>query len=128
MCSHIAIQPSEQSRAGVEYQVASGLDIPNLGERHCDIFADGNARSMLMHFQVADVHKPLLSLSKAADMGFITHLDARGGYIEDSQTGERMNVHRRGNLYILQMWVKQAPMQTNQQAVANANSGFSRPQ
>ena len=127
MCSHIAIVPSEQSVVEVEYQVASGLDIPNLGERHCEIFAEGNSSSMLMHFQVADVHKPLLSLSKAADMGFTSHLDAYGGYIEDSQTGERMQIHRRGNLYILQMWIKQAPSPiAAQPAAPNNNSGFSR--
>ena len=118
MCSHIEVVPSEQSKAGVEYQVASGLDIPNLGERRCEIFAEGNSKSMLMHFQVADVHKPLLSLSRAADMGFTSHLGPEGGYIEDTQTGERMAVQRRGNLYILQMWVRSAPEANNNQGFA----------
>ena len=59
-----------------------------------------------MHFQVADVHKPLLSLSKAADMGFTSHLEKDGGYIEDTQSGERIQIQRRGNLYMLQLWVR----------------------
>ena len=106
MCSHIAIVPSAQSRAGVEYEVASGLCIPNLGERHCEVFTEQGASALLMHFQVADVHKPLLSLSNAADMGFTSHLQADGRYPEDSQTGEKIPIQRRGNLYMLQIWVR----------------------
>ena len=106
MCSHISILPSAQSRAGVEYEVASGLCIPNLGERHCEVYTEHGASALLMHFQVADVHKPLLSLSKAADMGFTSHLQSDGGYIEDSQTGEKIPIQRRGNLYMLQLWVR----------------------
>ena len=108
MCSHIAIRPSAQSAAGVEYEVASGLCIPNLGERHCEVYTDGGAAAMLMHFQVADVHKPLLSLSKAADMGFSSHLTSDGGYLEDSSTGERIQIQRRGNLYMIALWVRGA--------------------
>ena len=100
MCSRINIVPSRQSGAGVEYEVASGVAIPNLGERRCDIFAEGGLSSMLMHFQVADVHQPLLSLSRCADMGFNSFLNSEGGYIQCSQTGEQIAIHRRGNLYI----------------------------
>ena len=106
MCSHIAIVPSLQSKAGVEYEVASGLCIPNLGERHCEVFTEAGASALLMHFQVADVHKPLLSLSKCADMGFTSHLSAEGGYIEDTQSGEKIQIQRRGNLYMIQLWVR----------------------
>ena len=77
---------------------------------------------MLMHFQVADIHRPLLSLSRAADQGFTSHLDARGGYLEDSLTGERIPIQRRGNLYIMSIWIRGNP-----ESRPPDNSGFARP-
>ena len=35
MCPKIPIQASLQSRSGMEYEVADGNTIPNLGERRC---------------------------------------------------------------------------------------------
>ena len=35
MSNHIPIMPSEQSIGGVEYEVANGESVPNLGERRC---------------------------------------------------------------------------------------------
>ena len=70
LCSNIQFRESAASKAGVEYEVASGNLVSNLGERHCEIFHDGAGSSMMMQFQVADIHRPLLSRSRAADQGF----------------------------------------------------------
>jgi hypothetical protein len=94
LCSNITLRESAQSKAGVEYEVASGKAVPNLGERHCEIFCEGAESSMMMHFQVADIHKPLLSLSRAADQGFRSYLDWYGGYLEDTKTGETIPIQR----------------------------------
>ena len=50
----------------------------------------------MMHFQVADIHRPLLSLSQAADQGFWSHLDYSGGWLEDTRSGEIIPIQRRG--------------------------------
>jgi hypothetical protein len=94
--------------------------VPNLGERHCEIFCEGAGSSMMMHFQVADIHRPLLSLSRAADQGFKSHLDWYGGYLEDTKTGETIPIQRRGNLYIMQIWVRASS------EPPDPNSGFAR--
>ena len=57
-------------------------------------------------FQVADVHKPLLSVSRCADMGFKCILEKESGYLEHQQTGECIPLHRRDNLYHMRVWVK----------------------
>ena len=88
---------------------ASGKNIPNLGERRCEVFAEGYDNSLLMNFQVADVHRPLLSLSKATGQGFRSCLDYYGGYLEDTTTGECIPIQRRGNLYVMQIWVRAGP-------------------
>ena len=122
MCSGIRLRESKGSKAGTEYEVASGKSVPNLGERHCEIYCEGAASTMLMHFQVADIHRPLLSLSRAADQGFTSHLDMNGGYLEDSLTGEQIPIQRRGNLYIMSIWIR-----GNSENRPPDNSGFARP-
>ena len=103
----IKVRPSPQSIAKVEYEVASGQTIPNLGERHMEVVAEGGAgTALLLHFQVADVHRPLLSFSKAADMGFRSYLDSFCGWLEDEQTGEWLPITRKGDLYVMQLWVR----------------------
>ena len=111
LCPNISLRQSEGSKAGVEYEVASGKAVPNLGEKHCEIFCEGAGSSMMMHFQVADIHRPLLSLSRAADQGFRSHLDWYGGYLEDVRTGDTIpiQIQGRGNLYIMQIWFRGSP-------------------
>ena len=59
-----------------------------------------------MHFQVADVHRPLLSLSKAADMGFRSYFDGEGGWLEDMESGDVLPIHWKGDLHVMQLWVR----------------------
>ena len=47
--------------------------------------------------QVANVHKPLLSISGRADMGVDCRLDDKGGHFTDKETGERIPLDRREN-------------------------------
>ena len=65
MCEGISIQPSPQSLRGAEYEVANGETIPNVGERRCEVMTAGIRIPKLMHFQICDVNKALLSASTA---------------------------------------------------------------
>ena len=56
-------------------------------------------------FQCADIHKPLLSVSRCADLGYKCVLDKEGGELMDKVTGEVIPLHRRGNLYVMRAWV-----------------------
>ena len=59
-------------------------------------------------FHVADVHKTLMSITRAADAGYECHLDAKGGWLLDTFTGDNIPIAREGNLYTmraLQKWV-----------------------
>ena len=114
ICANIKLRESGASKAGVEYEVASGKAVPNLGERHCGIFCEGAGAPMMMHFQVADIHRPLLSLSRAADRGFRSRLVVRW-------TRETIPIQRRGYLYIMQKWVRGSVDQP-----PDPNSGFVR--
>ena len=108
LCQAISIFQSSTSH-GAEYEVANGATIPNLGERRCLMMTVGSTAAKRIVFQVADVHKPLLSISRCADMGFRCHLGKEGGYMEDTVTGETIPLLRRENLYVMKAWVKQEP-------------------
>ena len=74
-----------------------------------------------INFQVADVHKCLLSVTKCADMGYTCVLKKEGGYMEDEETGEKIPIERRGNLYVLRMMVRGASTDDEN------GQGFTRP-
>ena len=109
MCPSIPIVPSFQSQHGMEYEVASGEAIPNLGEKRCEMWTEGAAQPKSICMQVADVHKALLSLSRCADMGFESRFGAAFGCLIDTETGEIIPLQRRGNLYVLRAWIRSAP-------------------
>ena len=92
-----------------EYEVANGATIPNLGERRCLLMTLGSPTTKKIVFQVADVHKPLLSISRCADMGFNTYLGRDGGFMEDMVTGERIPLVRQDNLYTMKVWLRRDP-------------------
>ena len=109
MCPGIPVVPSMQSVQGMEYEVASGESIPNLGERQCEMWTEGATAAKAITMQVADVHNALLSLSRCADMGFESRFGAPFGCLIDKTTGEIIPLQRRGNLYILKAWIRAAP-------------------
>jgi len=62
-------------------------------------------------FRVADVHMALLSITRVADAGYECHQHARGGFLLDVHTGEKIPIARKGNLYVMRAWVKEDPEQ-----------------
>ena len=109
ICEGIDVMENELSRNGAEYEVANGATIPNLGERRCEVMTVGSLQAKRITFQVADVHKPLLSISGCADMGFDCFLGQYGGQLRDRVTGELIPLERHGSLYTVRMWVRQDP-------------------
>ena len=107
LLNHISIVSSPQSSAGVEYEVANGASIPNVGERRLDaVTINASDDLKIIHMQVANVHKCLLSVSKCADMGYTCVLNKDGGYLIDEATNEKIPIERRGNLYEIRMMVR----------------------
>jgi len=85
-CKEIKIHESAQSKAGMEYEVANGETIPNLGERRCLMMTENSTTPKRIAFQVADVHKALLSVTRAADMGYQCVLGKTGGWLQDESS------------------------------------------
>ena len=104
-----SLQESDQQRSGLEYEVAKGASIRNEGERRCQMMTRNARGPKNITVQVADVHKALLSSTRAAYAGYECHLNARGGFLLDVYTGEKIPIARKGNLYVMRAWVKVAP-------------------
>ena len=67
-------------RRGVTYEVANGVEIPNLGERKFVGFTEeGGQRGITA--QVCAVNKTLMSVSKVAAQGNRVVFDDEGSYI-----------------------------------------------
>ena len=69
-CEKMKVYSSMQSERGLQYEVANAQTLPCLGERRLEVWTEGAESAKSMAIQVADVHKPLLSPSRCADMGF----------------------------------------------------------
>ena len=72
----------------MEYEVADGSTIPNLGGRSCVKWTEGASEERHINLQVADVHKPSLSLSRCADMRFESRSGRVAGAPIDEATQE----------------------------------------
>ena len=114
MAPNISVLESEGSRRGQCYLSASGERIPNLGQQRIRVVTEeGNKHEAV--FQVAEVTRPLSSVSQICDRGHVVIFDANGGSIVHKTTGRKTRFDRRGGTYELNFWVHE-----------NMSEGFSR--
>ena len=70
--SHVAkhLPLLHSSKVGVEYEVANGGVIVNLGERRATVKTKmGSDASLIMSFELVEVHEPLLAVSRLVEAG-----------------------------------------------------------
>ena len=79
MSPHILLLQNELSKSGMEYEVANGQSLPNMGEKRCVMMTENSSLGKHIIFQCADVHKALLSVSRCADLGYECVLGKEGG-------------------------------------------------
>ena len=109
MLTNIATTEGSAFKRGVQYEVASGELIDNLGEKTFVGYSEGgDARGLTA--QVCDVNKALLSVKRMVAAGNRVVFEPAGGYIEDLQTGETIQLKEQGGMYMLKLWV-QRPFQ-----------------
>ena len=93
------------SNRGVEYEVANGARIPNLGEKKfVGVSNEGISRKLTA--QLCEVNKGLLSVSKITNGGSRVVFDSDGSYIEDKNTREKMYLKEKNGMHMLTLWTK----------------------
>ena len=98
--------PGIKFTQGVKYTCANGKKLPNLGEKKMIMSVDDTGMEHRITMQVADVSRPLMSVSRAVDSGNKVVFDDKWSYIENKRTGLRTTIQRRGGLYVLESWVR----------------------
>ena len=100
MLPNIPIKQGGASRRGLQYEVANGVRIPNLGEKKFQGYSEeGTVRSITT--QVCEVNKGLLSVRKVVEAGNRVVFDCTGSYIEDKKTYECMYMRDEAGMYML---------------------------
>ena len=100
------------SKVGTEYEVANGGVVVNLGEKKCEIRTGIDTKNtFLMSFQVVEVHKPLLAVSKLIEHGHEVRFGKECCIL--LSTGEKVPMRCNGGTYEVDIWIR--------------NPSFSRP-
>ena len=92
------------SRRGVEYEIATGTKIPNLGEKRFESVSEGGSvRSITA--QVCEVNKALMSVKKVMSSGNRVVFDDEGSYIQSKTTGEVMWLREDKGMFMIKLFV-----------------------
>ena len=104
----VITKPNDASCRGVQYEVANGQRIPNLGEKVIAGETDFEGRRTNFTAQICEVSKPLMSVKRLVESGHSVHFDQEGGRITDQKTGKQIWLHEVNGMYHLRLWVPSA--------------------
>ena len=102
MAPQFQVHGSLASRAGVYYTSANGGKIMNLGEQHVPLCLSNGVKSIAT-FQVADVSRPSMSVSKICDADLAAKFDKEKAVVRDAKGRIVCVFRRRGGLYLCKM-------------------------
>ena len=113
----VPVKPSPGSQRGQCYVAANGSRIANEGQQELSVCTeDGGTTDMT--FQVTEVQRPLCSVAQLCDRGNRVVFGSSGGVIHNLRSGRLTPFRRRGGVYTLDLWIRQAD---------DKASGFTRP-
>ena len=107
ICAFLMESPGSKQRE--KYVVGNGQRVKNEGEVLLNMTSEvgGKARNFQSCFQVANVTRPLMSVSKVCDQGLRCIFEDERATIVDKKTGKEIaTFERRGGLYIAKMKLK----------------------
>ena len=111
---------SHTSRVGMEYEVANGGVLYNLGERKANILMSRDSDTLFsMSFQVVKVHKPLLAVSKLVEAGNKVFFTRDDPHILLT-TGQKLPMVCNGGTYEVEVWIQNPGTPPD-------SAGFTRP-
>ena len=98
------IEESAASRAGIEYEIANGDTLPNLGQKVMPVVVgDGCLRSMTA--QVADITTALTAPRALHKSGHMTIFDGPDSFVLNKLTGEVTPIDDDGTSYNFDLWI-----------------------
>ena len=99
---------SPGSRRRQNFVVGNGAKVPNVGQVNLNLQAsvDGKASALRSCFQVAEITRPLMSVSRICDQGLVCMFDDKEARIKDKNGATLCVFERRGGLYVTTMTLK----------------------
>ena len=97
--------PKTDGNPNIRYVAANGDKIPNRGARQVPMYTEDWQKTGIK-FQLTDVNKPLISVGHITARKHVVILDEHEGWIINKATGGVTRVHKKNNVYVLPMWVK----------------------
>ena len=116
------ITKGEAAKKGVHYVAADGGRIPNLGEVRVNLLTKEKEKASVT-FQVADVHKPILSVSALTAHGHRVSFTKEGGVITLARTGRRIAFQRKDGVYKLETLMAPGKRRAPETVALVTNSG-----
>ena len=107
MAPNAPIRPSAGSRRGQQYTSASRHKIPNLGEQLLQAATEAGEETQVL-FQVAEVSRPLVSVSAICEQGNRVTFGRGGGVVTNIASGHETPFYRKNGIYVLNMWIHDA--------------------
>ena len=104
----IPVEESLGSRRGQVYHAANGAKLPNKGQKVLSVVTE-DWDKYKMTYQVADVVKPLTSVSNicdAADGLNTVTFTSKGGWIYHAEDNKYTTFHRENGVYLLRTWIR----------------------
>ena len=117
-CDHImdaedapgyVVEPSVGSRRGKCFTVGNGARVPNEGQMRASMEAEaqsGDRPRIQSTFQVAEISRPLMSVSKICDQGYGCLFTKEGAQVLDQEGKEICKFGRSEGLYVSTMKLK----------------------
>ena len=95
---------SAMQRAGGRYRAANGSRIPNVGEQLVE-FLSTEGHRIALNFQLAEVERPLISVSHLSRAGNKVEFNGMGGKITHLKSERVIKLRKVGGTYVLVMQV-----------------------
>ena len=115
------VEESEGRRRKQRFTSASKHKLLNLGQQTIMACSEEGDELEVM-FQIADVSKPLVSVSAICEKGNRVIFGRSGGVVKNLKTGYEIPFHRQNGIYVLSLWMVDGPV-----AASPSASSFRRP-
>ena len=109
------VTDSPGSLRGQNFIVGNGHKIPNQGQMNLNMMClvNGKQSSVNSIFQIADITRPLMSVSRICDQGLHCNFYAKEALVMDKDNQVVARFERRGGLYVAKMTLKSPVSQPN---------------
>ena len=107
MLPNVTVRESPGSKRGQKFSSASKHKLKNLGEQRI-LACTEEGEDMEILFQIADISKPLVSISSICERGNRVLFGRAGGVVINNKSGKQIPFYKENGVYVLSMWMQDA--------------------